>query len=157
MRRTSLRPESNNRSGFTLLEVLLTVLLSMILLGGLWSLSNIYLRTFERGQDLVEQAQLLRAIQQQVSDDLQALAVRPKLNRRHSEFMATEEGDVSTEASTSSDPMDTPVTDFSPSYSETSAESGTTSLPVYSLSGNETSMKLIILRDVYTTDKNDEF
>jgi len=157
MRRSSPRTESNDRSGFTLLEVLLTVLLSMILLGGLWSLSNIYLRTFERGQDLVEQAQLLRAIQQQVSDDLQALAIRPKLTRRHSEFMATEESGVSTEEFDPSDPMETSVTDFSPSYPESNTESGITSLPVYSLSGNETSMKLIILRDVYTTDENKEF
>lgn len=66
-------PSLNMRGAFTLLEVILTVVLATALLSGLWALSGIYMRMFEAGQDQVEQAQLLRALTQQIDDDLQGV------------------------------------------------------------------------------------
>ena len=71
-RPTSAQPAARN-AGFTLLEVLLTAILSATLLAGLWSLFGTYLRLFESGQARVERAQLLRALTRQISDDLHAV------------------------------------------------------------------------------------
>lgn len=154
MRRTPSNSR-NLRAGFTLLEVLLTVMLSMVLLAGLWSLSNIYLRTFDRGQDLIEEAQLLRAIQQQVSDDLQALVVRPKIEGGHAEWSAEQEGAFVSSPGVL--PGSEAVVDaYVPLPTSFSGGSPGATLPVYSLSGSETSMKLIVMRDVFVTGKQDE-
>ena len=57
-------------SAFTLLEVLLTTVLSATLVLGAWSLLNIYVQLFETGQSKTEQSQLVRSLMQQISDDL---------------------------------------------------------------------------------------
>ncbi len=56
--------------GFTLLEILLTTVLSAALLGILWGLFSVYLRLFETGQAKAQQQQLVRALLQQLTDDL---------------------------------------------------------------------------------------
>ncbi len=67
--------------GFTLLEVLLTMVLMATLLAGMWSIFNIYSRLFETGQIQSEQAQLVRSLLRQISDDfrsaIQDTASRP--------------------------------------------------------------------------------
>ncbi len=69
------------RAGFTLLEVLLTSVLMATLLAGVWSLFHVYTRLFETGQTRTEQAQLVRSLMRQLSDDLrsaiQDTATRP--------------------------------------------------------------------------------
>ncbi len=65
------------RAGFTLLELLLTSLLSAVLLAGLWSLFNTYMRLFETGQSKTEQSQLVRALAQQLAEDLHGIAAAP--------------------------------------------------------------------------------
>ncbi|QDU44115.1 Pseudopilin GspJ [Symmachiella dynata] len=64
------RPRSTTRSGFTLMEVLLVTILSAVLMVGLWNLFGTYIRLFESGPARTERAQLLRALKQQLSDDL---------------------------------------------------------------------------------------
>lgn len=165
IRSLKARPAQNVPRGFTLLEVLLTVLLSMILLGGLWSLSNIYLRTFERGQDLVEQSQLLRAIQQQISDDLQGLALRPQshdhppiLNQETPPSLSrTDEEDGSTVNSPESQ------SELLPNSDPVAASAGSgfqgedaPPLPIYSLIGSEKTMQLILLREVFVESPEEE-
>lgn len=75
------RVASSSRAGFTLLEVILTVVLASALLAGLWALSGIYMRMFESGQDQIEQAQLLRALTQQIDDDLQGVFPSQRIRR----------------------------------------------------------------------------
>ena len=60
------------RRGFTLLEVLLTSVLTATLLAGLWSLLSTYTKLFETGQTRTEQAQLVRSLMRQFSDDLRS-------------------------------------------------------------------------------------
>lgn len=57
--------------GFTLIEVLLALLLSSALLAGLWAALEISLRMFETGRTRVEEAQLTRALLNQLNNDLQ--------------------------------------------------------------------------------------
>ncbi|NUQ62640.1 MAG: hypothetical protein HUU20_09135 [Pirellulales bacterium] len=68
-------------NGFTLLEVVLTSVLMATLLAGMWSLLHIYTRLFETGQTRSEQAQLVRSLLRQFSDDvrsaIQDTAARP--------------------------------------------------------------------------------
>jgi len=59
-------------AGFTLLEVLLAAALAVVLLAGLWSLLSTYERLFSRGQAKVEQAQLVRILFDQFSQDLRS-------------------------------------------------------------------------------------
>lgn len=57
--------------GFTLLEVLIALLLSGVLMAGLWGLFATYEDLFSRGQAKVEDAQLLRALFEEFAQDLQ--------------------------------------------------------------------------------------
>lgn len=59
-----------SRSGFTLLEVLLTSLLASIVLVSLWSLSDIYLKMFAAGQRKIEETQLVRGLTTQIARDV---------------------------------------------------------------------------------------
>jgi len=60
------------RGAFTLLEMLLTTLLSAVLMVGIWSLSTLYIAFFESGRERTQEAQLVRSLMQQFSDDLLA-------------------------------------------------------------------------------------
>lgn len=57
--------------GFTLLEVLIAMVLSLVLMAGLWALFDTYTALFSRGQTKVENAQLIRALFEQIARDLQ--------------------------------------------------------------------------------------
>ncbi len=67
--------EWRGRSGFTLMEVLLTLILSAVLLLVLWSLFGTYTRLFESGHARVERVRVVRAVMRQFSDDLSTLIV----------------------------------------------------------------------------------
>lgn len=58
------------KAGFTLLEILLTSLLTAIILMSLWSLSDIYLRLFVSGKKKIEEVQLVRGLTHQLSHDV---------------------------------------------------------------------------------------
>lgn len=58
------------RRAFTLLEVLVTVLVSSVLLMTLWTLLDMYSRLFDAGQTKAGQTQLMSGLMRQLSDDL---------------------------------------------------------------------------------------
>ncbi len=58
------------RGGFTLLELLLASLFGAILLAGIWSLLRTYERLFTLGEARSEHAQLVRAVFEQLAEDL---------------------------------------------------------------------------------------
>jgi prepilin-type N-terminal cleavage/methylation domain-containing protein len=76
-----LYPRPAARAGFTLLELLLTSLLSAVLLAGLWALFSTYMQLFETGQTKTEQSQLIRALAQQVADDLRSVVLKSRMPR----------------------------------------------------------------------------
>lgn len=58
------------RRGFTIMELLLASLFGAILLAGLWSLLRTYERLFTSGEARSEQTQLVRAVFDQLAEDL---------------------------------------------------------------------------------------
>ena len=65
------------RTGFTLLEVLLTSLLASVVLIALWSLSDIYLKMFATGRKKIEETQLVRGLTAQLAKDLSQVIQLP--------------------------------------------------------------------------------
>ncbi len=61
---------ASRRAGFTLLEVLLTLLIASVLIAAVGSALNFHLRLVEQGRSEVEQAQLARALLQRIAADL---------------------------------------------------------------------------------------
>lgn len=70
MRTFSVPRRPSTRSGFTLLEVLLTSLLAAIVLVALWSLSDIYMRLFVIAQRKIDETQLVRGLTEHLFEDL---------------------------------------------------------------------------------------
>jgi len=60
------------RDGFTLVELLVASLIAVVLMSGLWALLRTYERLFTTGEAKVEQAQLVRAVLDQLAEDLQS-------------------------------------------------------------------------------------
>ncbi|MBA4019355.1 MAG: hypothetical protein C0483_19485 [Pirellula sp.] len=60
------------RRGYTLLEVMLVMVITMVLVTAVGSALNIYLRSVEAGRAEVEQAQLARALLRRIADDLRS-------------------------------------------------------------------------------------
>jgi hypothetical protein len=63
----------SRRDGFSLLEVTLALALAGALLLGLWSAMSLQMRLFTREPIDVERAQLVRAVAEQLADDLQGV------------------------------------------------------------------------------------
>jgi len=63
-------PTAFSRRGFTILELLLASMFTAILMAGLWSLLSTYERLFTSGETRTEQAQLVRSVLDQLTDDL---------------------------------------------------------------------------------------
>ena len=77
------RPASTGGSarGFTLIEVLLATILGATLMLGVWSLLNTYIDLFDVGQSKTEQTLLVRALMQQLTDDLHGAIQDPIAGR----------------------------------------------------------------------------
>ncbi len=98
---TPCRPLPPGRHGFTLLEVILTLLLTSLVLAALSMAISTQLRAVDRGRRHVEQAQLARALLQRIAGDVRS-AVRydpldikklvPKLATQSLEDMAAQAG-----------------------------------------------------------------
>lgn len=73
-RRCGGRNAKLRQAGFTLLEVLLSMVLAGALMAGLWGVLSLNLRTFEVGRVKTERAQLTRALAERIENDLRALA-----------------------------------------------------------------------------------
>src|SRR6188768_1555571 len=68
---------AKSRAAFTLIEVLLTSVLTATLLAALWSLLAMYSKMFDTGQTKTEQCQLARTLLAQLSDDLHGVVQAP--------------------------------------------------------------------------------
>ena len=66
------RKHRATRRGYTLLEVMLVLLITMVLVTAVGAALNIYLRSVEAGRAEVEQAQLARALLRRIADDLRS-------------------------------------------------------------------------------------
>ena len=66
------RSRTSPRAGFTLLEVLLTLLISGVIIAAIAGAIGTYLRVSEVGRAEVERAQLARALLRRIADDLRA-------------------------------------------------------------------------------------
>ncbi len=87
------------RRGFTLLEVLLSLGLSVLLLGAIGMAVDFHLRLLDTGRAEVEQAQLARAILRRIADDLRnAIQYNPSTSTSSS----SDTSSSTTSASTSS-------------------------------------------------------
>lgn len=71
------RKSTTRRAAFTLVEVLLTSVLTATLLAALWSLLAMYSKMFDTGQTKTEQSQLARTLLAQLSDDLHSVVQAP--------------------------------------------------------------------------------
>jgi type II secretory pathway pseudopilin PulG len=65
------------RSAFTLLELLLAMALFIVLVGMVWNILAIFIRTQNTGTRLAEQSQLARSLSQLMEDDLRAAIQDP--------------------------------------------------------------------------------
>lgn len=143
--RAILKPARRNRAGFTLIEVLLVTILSAVLMVGLWSLFGTYNRLFESGPKRTERSQLLRALKQQLTDDLHAVIQIPQIPENRTGTMTF--GTVKSSA--------TPVeaddsTTATATFSVTPASHS--SLPRFGLIGSRQSLKLYVLQTVPGTE-----
>ena len=68
MDRTPSRPHVGR--AFTLLELLIALVLTGVLMTGLWTLFSTYEKLFSRGQAQVADAQLIRGLLEQITTDL---------------------------------------------------------------------------------------
>jgi prepilin-type N-terminal cleavage/methylation domain-containing protein len=108
------RHRADLRSGFTLVEVMLTTVLASVLLLALWSLLSMYSKTFEGGQARTEQSQLARALFEQISTDLESVLVPPPLPSGFVPPPPLSPGDAPPLASASSAPTIAPASATAP-------------------------------------------
>ncbi len=62
------------RTAFTLLELMISILITSVLLTALWSLLGMYRNQYDKSQQRVERWQLVRSLQSVLEDDLMAVA-----------------------------------------------------------------------------------
>mgnify|MGYP001313742389 CR=1 FL=1 len=77
VKRSRATKSTGRRAAFTLIEVLLTSVLTATLLAALWSLLAMYSKMFDTGQTKTEQSQLARTLLAQLSDDLHSVVQAP--------------------------------------------------------------------------------
>jgi hypothetical protein len=75
--KSAISKSAERRAAFTLVEVLLTSVLTATLLAALWSLLAMYSKMFDTGQTKTEQSQLARTLFAQLSDDLHSIIQAP--------------------------------------------------------------------------------
>ena len=73
--RSSGQIRTGRPGGYTLLELLIASVMMSVLMAALWTLLGIYSGLYEKGQERTERAQLVRALAQQLTDDLRAVVV----------------------------------------------------------------------------------
>jgi prepilin-type N-terminal cleavage/methylation domain-containing protein len=71
------RQYDSARSGFTLLELIISMALMSLVLAASWSLLDFYVGSFEKGEAGIEKARIIRSISQLLTDDLQAAIQDP--------------------------------------------------------------------------------
>lgn len=71
------RGSRRGRAAFTLIEILITSILLVTLLAGIWGIYRTFSALYETGYVETEQAQLLRSLMQQLSQDLSSAILPP--------------------------------------------------------------------------------
>jgi hypothetical protein len=71
------RRDNQNRTAFTLLEVLITAVLLATLMTGIWGIYRMFSALYETGYVKTERAQLVRSLMQQFSEDLASTIMPP--------------------------------------------------------------------------------
>jgi type II secretory pathway pseudopilin PulG len=66
--------QKQSRSAFTLIEVLITTVLTATLMWGIWGVMGTYLDLFNRGEEVAELSQLVRGLTQQLQSDLESVS-----------------------------------------------------------------------------------
>lgn len=142
MRRLRRRPFATRSrvAGFTLLEVLLTAILSATLLAGLWTLFGTYLRLFESGQARVERSQLIRALTRQISDDLHGVVITGSGAVKGSANARSAIGDV---AGVPATPAESTASSFAPNDALNEERDN---VPKFSLVGTQHMLRLDVLQ-----------
>jgi type II secretory pathway pseudopilin PulG len=69
---TRANPKNNSRRGYTLLELLLSLTLSVVIIGAIGVAIQLYLIALSRQQALIERKQIARSVTQMISSDLRA-------------------------------------------------------------------------------------
>ncbi|TWU09113.1 Pseudopilin GspJ [Symmachiella macrocystis] len=134
----SRHPCLTTRSGFTLMEVLLVTILSAVLMVGLWNLFGTYIRLFESGPARTERAQLLRALKQQISDDLRGAIQIAEIPDTSSSVMT-----FGTEATSSEL---TPGGETSQNSAAIASSSESSPLPRFGIVGTSQSLAIVTLQ-----------
>lgn len=75
--------QASPRRAFTLIEVLITTVLTSVLLWGMWGVIGTYLDLFNKGERIAELSQLVRGLTQQLEADLKGVV--PVFNKQQSE------------------------------------------------------------------------
>ncbi len=88
-RRRFLADPQNDRSGFTLFEVILAIALAAVLLTLIGTAINLYLVQVDAGRTRVEEAQLARSVLSMIADDIRATTVyKPQDTSEIAQLMA---------------------------------------------------------------------
>lgn len=95
---------SNRHTGLTLFEVLIASALTAVLLAALWSMLTIYASLYDTGKSKTEHAQLARALQKRLTDDLMSACMGStgKPRSRRNEPTPSAEGSDQTDSSRAS-------------------------------------------------------
>lgn len=128
-----------NRAGFTLMEVLLVAMLSVVLMMGLWSLFGTYLKLFSSGEARVERSQLMRALARQFADDFNSAIQAPPRKLPASQSRST--------SHSNSDSFSSPSTfESTPSVMLSETSNVAPSGPQFGLMGTDRTLLLEVLQ-----------
>lgn len=97
VRQQFVSPYRRQRSGFTLLEVILAIGLTSLLLAAIYSALDLYWKYTTLGHRQVEQAQIARAIFQKISNDLHCVTFRLETAEEDSESSTSSEDSMGSE------------------------------------------------------------
>ncbi|QDU81791.1 hypothetical protein Pla110_35410 [Polystyrenella longa] len=122
-RANKISEAAHRRGGFTLIEMLMTLLLSAVLMAGLWNLFTSYTRLFDTGQRIAAESRLARAVLDQISTDLSGLVDVTQLETSQKAALA---GAITESTQSSS----------------SSSSSGISTLPQYRLTGTSNSLRI---------------
>lgn len=83
---------SSRAAGFTLVEVLLALALTLVLMGGIYTAFQMYNQLTTAGRNEVEQSQIVRAIQRKITEDVRSVVFPPLDDEEEQAGASTEEG-----------------------------------------------------------------
>ena len=72
-----LKTKRSAPSGFTLLEIMISMALTTVLLGSIYGALDLYWRSQDTGREEMQRSQLARAILKQIAQDLRSVVFVP--------------------------------------------------------------------------------